>query len=226
MDAVRRVAHQSEPRIGDARGMMETERIGGARRGRAQLAEHAAHPLLRLGQEGTIGQRHHRRPVALVHRPYDRRAMTVRIVGHRQQGERPGGIEDLVRDIVVRLFVAERRDRGGVVIAPARDIDPGRGARRRIAPFGAHQQRCRRRPAIGKRDANAGRIALDLGGARLHQQGDARRCLGRRVQRLTQQAILIHHAERIGIGGAVERQHARGQPVAHPDRLDRAALPG
>ncbi len=56
VDAVRRVADQSEPVGSDRRGVVEAERIARPRAERTELAEEAAHLLLRLGEEAAIGQ--------------------------------------------------------------------------------------------------------------------------------------------------------------------------
>ena len=77
------------------------------------------------------------------------------VVGHRQQRERAGRVEDLVGDMLVRPLVAKHRDDRLMVVAPARDADSGRLARRRIAAVGGDQQRraaaCGRRPATRRR---------------------------------------------------------------------------
>ena len=57
MDAVRRIADQRQPMIGDPRRMVEAERIGRARREQPDLAEEAAHRRLRLRGEIGIAQR-------------------------------------------------------------------------------------------------------------------------------------------------------------------------
>ncbi len=55
MDRMRAVAHQRQPRIGDARGMVEAKRVARTRPCKRYLAEEPAHPLLRLGQPGPVG---------------------------------------------------------------------------------------------------------------------------------------------------------------------------
>ena len=57
VDAVRGVADQRQPVIGDPRRMVEAERIGRARREQRDLAEEAAHRRLGFGGEIRVAQR-------------------------------------------------------------------------------------------------------------------------------------------------------------------------
>ena len=139
VDAVRGVTDQGEAAVGDPRGVVKTERVRRARRGHRDLAEKSAHRGLGFGGEIGVAQGQQPRRVVLADRPYDRRAVRARVIGHRQQRERPGGIENLVSDIVMGVRVVKRRDDRGVVIFPLGKADPGGLARWRIASLGGDQ---------------------------------------------------------------------------------------
>ena len=207
--------------------MVEAERIGRARREHRDLAEEAAHRRLGLGREILVVERQPAGRVVLRHRPDDRRAVAARIVGHRQQRERAGRIENLIGDMVVRQLVAEHRDDRLMVVFPARDADPGRLARR--ANCGR-----RRRPAAAREslrpsssaDDHAMLAAIDARSTRdFHSSHEILARLGARAQRGAQMAVLVHPAERLVVVG-IELQPARLEPVGDRDAADRAARLG
>src|SRR3712207_8060031 len=58
----------------------------------------------------------------------------------RSQRERPGWIEDFVRDVLVRPLVVQHGDDRPMLVAPARDADAGLLAKGGIAAVGANQR--------------------------------------------------------------------------------------
>ena len=126
----------------------------------------------------------------------------------------------------MRPLVGDRRDDRDMIVAPARDRNARGLAGRRIATLGADQQRRGEQPAVLERDPHAGCVAHDLGRPRRHQQ---RRCCSaasaasRRAR--AEQPVLEHDAERVVVRRSGSNRMPPGvEPVADPDRADRAAL--
>ncbi len=145
------------------------------------------------------------------------------IVGHRQQGERAGRIENLVGDIVVRPLVAEHRDDRLMIVVPARDPDSGGLARRRIASVGGNQQRraqvCAHpratRPRHGRRDRPSS--LCDFHSSQMLRPASARAWSAARKWRFS--CIQPSGSSSSGI----EVKPAGLQSVGDRDRADRAA---
>src|SRR5881275_648176 len=92
------------------------------------------------------------------------------IIIHRQQGERSRGIEDLVGDMLVRLFVTEYGHDRLVIVFPARDVDPRSIARLGISPVGSDEQRCGELATVIERNDNPMISSLDVRHLRVPQQ--------------------------------------------------------
>ena len=102
------------------------------------------------------------------------RCSPVGLVEQRQQRERPGRVEDLPGDVVVRLRVGEHGDDRAVAVVPPGDRDAGFLAGRRVAALGGDHQRGLERGPVGQRgrDAELAALARDDLGARM--PGDQR----------------------------------------------------
>jgi len=102
--------------------------------------------------------------------PDDRRTMALLVVGHRQQGERTGGIEDLIGDMVVRPLVPKHRHDRLMSILPPRNTDSCSFARSGIATVRRHEQRRMELPPVVERYAHTRLVAADVGHSRFPQQ--------------------------------------------------------
>src|SRR4029079_2863790 len=98
--------------------------------------------------------------------------MAAGIVFHRQQREWAGRIENLIRDMLMRPFVAQYRDDRLMVVFPTRDIDAGGLARLRIATVCRNQQRRAEFAAVLKRNHYVMIAAIDRGDSRFPKQPD------------------------------------------------------
>ena len=123
----------------------------------------------------------------------------------------------------MRPFVRDRGDDRDMIIGPARERDAGGLAGRRVASLGGDQQGRGEQAPVLERDADPGRVAHGLAGAGGHEQGDALRLRGGLAQGGAEQAVLDHRPERVLLPLAGIEQDAAGpQPLADPDRADRA----
>ena len=124
-------------------------------------------------------------------------------------------------------FVRHRRDDRGMIVAPFGQRDAGAFAQRRAAPLRADHQRRGDGLAIGERDARAGRVA-DA------RRSGGRACAGRSARPPARSRASAARSRRFstmmpsGSSSApgIEQDAARLEPVAHPDRADRAGLAG
>ena len=123
------------------------------------------------------------------------------VVVHRQQCERPRGIEDLIRDMLMSALVPKHRDDRLMVVLPARDVDPRRLAGPGVSAVGRHEQRCRELASVLKRDHHAVVAAIDLGHARFPQRPDVLARLGAGMERGAEAAVLVHETERLAVIG-------------------------
>ena len=150
VDGVRGIADQREPFGGDLRGVVKAERVGRARRGQRDFAEESAHRRSASAAKSSSAQRQPARRVALPEPtrrspsgglPCRRSSAAARTARRDRKSRRRHGRA---------AFVAKRRDDRRMIIAPARDADPGGLAGRRIAAFGGDQQRRAQLPAVGR----------------------------------------------------------------------------
>ena len=119
----------------------------------------------------------------------------------------------------------ERRDDRDVMIVPARDIEARRLARGRTAALGRDEQCALHHFAAVERGGNAAGIAHHIDRAVGHAQTDILRLERGRAQRLAQQAVFEHDAERAFLFLGPEIEDSGLEAVAHADFADRAALP-
>ena len=148
------------------------------------------------------------------------------VVVHRQQRERPGRIENLIGDMLVRPLVPKHRDDRLVIVLPPRDIDPGGFARRRIAAVGGNQQRAPKLAAVLERNDDAVIAAIDTRVTRdFHSSQRFLPASARAWSAARRLPVLVHEAERLVIVG-IEVKPARLQPVGDRDPPDRAARLG
>jgi len=149
--------------------------------------------------------------------------MAALIVGHRQEGEGAGGIENLIGDILMMPLMAKRRDNRAVVVLPTRHADPRRFAHRRIAALRRDQQWRADVAPVLEADGNAMIFPVDRPWAGFPQQGDVLPRPGPRQQRRMEMPILVHPSQRLIVVAGIERQTARLQPVRDLDPADGAA---
>ena len=147
MDDVRRIADERQPLADEAPGDLEAERKGLDARGEADRSELRGEAEFKLADEILGLELEERAGVGAALVPDDARPAA----GQRQDGERAGRQEMLLRPAFVLALVLDGGDDAGLVIVPAERGNVGQRAELRARPV----RRCRQtRPqasAVGKR---------------------------------------------------------------------------
>ena len=144
---------------------------------------------------------------------------------HRQQRERPAGIENLIGGIGVRHFMFDCRYHTDMLIGPSRDAHTSGIAGRAIATFRSHQKRAGQLRAAGQRHCDAVGITVHGDSAVRLKQRKAIGFLGCVAQGDTKLTIFEHDAHRAIAFGRHEIECARFQAIADPNAFNRAAFP-
>ena len=209
-----RVAQKRHARGGHGMGQRQAQRIAVARAGQRKLPQKTAKAraqhlkVLRIRQgvdRGGIGARF---------APDDQGA----VAGQRQDRQRAGGHEELMRDAVVRLFVIHHADQRRLTIGPCDTLDARALRRAAAAAIGPHRQSCAQGLAALKRQSDAGRRhRLPRNAGVVHHRD--RRIGGRRLQqRAAQMAVFDHLAHRafFDLGMIEMHEHGRGAGAGTP----------
>ena len=156
----------------EAFGQRQRQGIGEPRARQRDLAQKIAKPRPQRRQIAVVIQRLNGRGRGVRLAPDDRGMMPAR---QRQDRQRAGGHEELMRGAFVVLLMANGRDQRGLAIAPALPRDPRARRHARAAPVAADQQ-----PPASVRRPEASVTATPCGATSCAthgftgQQGDAR----------------------------------------------------